>query len=579
MPQMNQTLGLVAYVVRRYPKRTLLLVFLLFLSGLAEGIGVVALLPLLEMAANGGAGESRTAISLAVENAVARVGLPVSIELMLGIIILAMCLKGGFRLMAMRQVGYTVSRVGTDLRISLLENLLRTRWGYFVNQPTGRFASAIGSEASRASSAYRSVCLLFAALVQVAMYTVVAVVIAWQLAVLALVSGAIVAVVLGPLVRRARTASRAQHRLIKSLSIRLTDALQGIKPIKAMGREGHLQPLLIGETRELNRSQEKQVWATEAVAAIQEPLLVVLMTFVLYYSLVTAEQSLATILVIVFLFTRLAGRLGQVQLAYQAITLGEAAFWSLREAIESAGRKRERRSRGAEPPLLQSGITLEDVRFGYGDTLVLDNVNLFIPAGKIVALVGASGGGKTTIADLIVGLHTPRQGRILVDGQPLETLNMERWRQEIGYVPQEMFLFHDTVRQNLTLGDREITDDAVFEALDAAGAREFVDCLPEGLDTVMGERGSRLSGGQRQRIAIARALVRRPRLLVLDEVTTALDPKTEAAICETLVGLRGRVTILSISHQPAMREVADIAYAVHQGRATLLDQPLAAATA
>jgi ATP-binding cassette subfamily C protein len=171
---------------------------------------------------------------------------------------------------------------------------------------------------------------------------------------------------------------------------------------------------------------------------------------------------------------------------------------------------------------------------------------------------------------LIVGLHRPSRGCVLIDDVPLDEIDLRAWRQRIGYVPQEMFLFHDTVYHNVALGDPSIDRSAVREALEAAGAWDFVAQLPGMLDAVLGERGSKLSGGQRQRIAIARALVHRPRLLVLDEVTTALDPDTEAGICATLRALRGRVTVLTISHQPAMVEAADLVYRLDGGRATLV---------
>jgi ATP-binding cassette subfamily C protein len=168
--------------------------------------------------------------------------------------------------------------------------------------------------------------------------------------------------------------------------------------------------------------------------------------------------------------------------------------------------------------------------------------------------------------DLVVGLYQPWQGNIYIDGVPLSDIDLIAWRTMIGYVPQEMLLFHDSIYRNVTLGDDEISREAVAEALQAAGAADFVNALPQGMSTVIGERGAKLSGGQRQRIAIARALVRKPRLLVLDEVTTALDPATEAEICATLRSLSGSVTVLSISHQPAMTSVADMVYRIEDGR-------------
>jgi ATP-binding cassette subfamily C protein len=197
---------------------------------------------------------------------------------------------------------------------------------------------------------------------------------------------------------------------------------------------------------------------------------------------------------------------------------------------------------------------------------VLDDVSVTIPCGSFTAIVGPSGSGKTTLADIVIGLLHQTKGTVQVDGRSLADIGIAKWRSRIGYVPQEPLLFHDSIAKNVTLGNTDISSERVVEALKQAGAYEFVSGLPDGLDSLVGEHGSTLSGGQRQRIAIARALVERPRLLVLDEATTALDPETEAAVCRTLAGLKGDITILSISHQMAMREVADIVYEVEGGQ-------------
>jgi ATP-binding cassette, subfamily C, bacterial len=565
MRSKEQTLEFIAAVVRRYPGRTALLVLLLVLSGLAEGLGIAALLPLLELT-TGSDENARTSISRFVEGLLTRIGVPIRLEAMLVLISVAMVLKGAFRLLAMKQVGYTVSRVATDLRFDFIDSLLQTRWSYFVHQPLGRFANAVGVEAMRAAVAYQAVCSLFAVLIQVLMYTALALLISWETALLAMVAGLITLGLRTPLVRRARRASRAQNELLKSISVRLTDALGGIKPVKAMGRERHLRPLLRSEASELNQVQERQVFAVEAVGATREPILVILLSVMLYVILSLTSQSFTAVLLIAFLFTRLAGRISQAQGHYQEVTLGEAAFWSIQESISLAAAEREPTSGALMPPPLQKGITLHEVTFAYGEHTVLDQVSLTVPAGCFVALIGPSGAGKTTIADLLVGLYSPASGSILVDGVPLESIDSAAWREQIGYVPQDAFLFHDTMADNVTMGDPGITRVEVERALKAAGAWDFTMRLPQGLDTVLGERGSRLSGGQRQRVAIARALVRRPRLLILDEVTASLDPATEAAICGTLRHLSGGVTILSISHRPVMMEVADVIYRLQEGR-------------
>jgi len=196
---------------------------------------------------------------------------------------------------------------------------------------------------------------------------------------------------------------------------------------------------------------------------------------------------------------------------------------------------------------------------------VLHDVTLEIPARRTTALVGVSGGGKTTLADLLLGLLRPDQGRILVDGNPLDQMDLAAWRRGIGYVAQESFLFNDTIRQNL-LPDEGAPDEELLEALRTARLDDFVTRLPAGLDTLVGERGVRLSGGERQRLALARALVRRPRLLVLDEATSALDYENEALIRQALERLHGETTVVMITHRLPLARSADRVYVLDRGR-------------
>jgi ATP-binding cassette subfamily C protein len=225
---------------------------------------------------------------------------------------------------------------------------------------------------------------------------------------------------------------------------------------------------------------------------------------------------------------------------------------------------------GTKVPTLNRGCALEDVSFAFGKKTVLTGVSMFIPAGQITTVTGASGAGKTTITDLLLGLYLPAHGRVLIDGVSLAEIDLHRWRRMVGYVPQEVILFHDTVFTNLTLGEPELTREDAQRALEAAGAAEFVAQMPEGLDSVVGERGTLLSGGQRQRIAVARALIHKPSLLILDEATSALDPYTEAEICGNLKALSERtgLTMLAISHQTAWVQAAHLVYHVHRHKVT-----------
>jgi ATP-binding cassette subfamily C protein len=247
----------------------------------------------------------------------------------------------------------------------------------------------------------------------------------------------------------------------------------------------------------------------------------------------------------------------------------ESAFWSLQQTIDRSTAQAETLS-GSLPARLAREVTLRHVSFAYGERPVLRDASLRIPVGELTLLVGASGAGKTSILDLVIGLVRPQSGEVWIDDLPLSEVDLKSWRTIIGYVAQETFLLHESILVNVTLGDKTVTSEAVEQALRDAGIWEFVSALPNGMSTPVGERGSGISGGQRQRIAIARALVRRPQLLILDEATASLDPESEAAVCATVQRLRGRVTLLAISHQAALLDAADRAYRLENGAVHLI---------
>ena len=219
----------------------------------------------------------------------------------------------------------------------------------------------------------------------------------------------------------------------------------------------------------------------------------------------------------------------------------------------------------------EHGITAKHITYAYPntDTNVLEDANCVIPKGKTVAFIGSSGAGKTTMADIILGLLAPQRGKILVDDIDVFK-NLTMWHHQIGYIPQVIYLSDDTIRNNIAFGIHEdqIDEEAVRTALKKAQLAEFVDTLPDGLDTIVGDRGVRLSGGQRQRIGIARALYHDPEILVLDEATSALDNETETAVMEAIESLQGSRTMIIIAHRLTTIQNADIIYEVGDGKVT-----------
>ena len=553
---------LVRHFYAAYPLRSTFMVVSLTIAALAEGIGIAALLPLFKLVISPTG--AKGALMLFVERAFAFAGLELSVGGLLVVTVAMITAKALLTMAAMTQVGYTAAHVTMDLRLRVVRALLSARWRHFVDQRSGDIASAVGTEPLRVAMAYVSACRVLAGVLLLLIYAVLSIAISWEVSIAAVAVGSLGMIMLNRLIAASRRAGREQTRLQKSFMARLLQGLDGMKPLKAMAREGSLGPVIEADTQGLNRAQRTIVVSQEAMIESHEIIRVLAVAGGLYVFLTIWSQPTDNLFVLILLFARILQKVTQLQSHYQATAANQEALFFLQSTAEDAEQAREP-NMGGEAPAFVSSISLRDVSFSYGRENILDHASMVLPAGKFIAVVGGSGAGKTTVADLIIGLHRPQHGEIWIDDLPMQDVDVRAWRGMIGYVPQETFLFHDTIMANVTLGDDEISLSRVEGALRRAGAWEFVAALPESLDSVVGERGARLSGGQRQRIAIARALIRDPALLILDEATTALDPETEAGIAATIRRLTGKITVLSISHQPAMKNAADIVYRIEGG--------------
>jgi len=541
------------------------------LAGFSEGLGIISLIPVLEIFINESS-SNRLPIANVVRELFAKIGMEPTLGILLMGVVLLAIVKAVFMWLTIRQLGYTIADITTDLRLRLLSVLMRAKWGYYIGLPSGHVSNAIGFESSKAAVAYQHFIVLFAGMVSVLIYIVVALFVAWWIVAIALFVGLGFMFLAKNLIRMSRDSGLRQVKVMKKLSGQLIDALHGIKAIKAMGREQQLWTLLEDETRALNQTQRQQIIAAGTLDVMREPVIIGTLSVVLFVILTFTSQPFAAVLVLAFLFNRVLTRVAALQKNYQSMVSAENAFWSVKTIIDAATEHAEKHEGESVIAKLEEELRFDHVSFKYGEHLVLDDVSFVIPAKKLAVVVGPSGAGKTTLTDLVLGLHLPELGTILIDGNPLTDLSIRTWRAMIGYVPQEMFLFHESIYKNVTLGDTTISREQCEDALRAAGALEFVSGLPEGMDTVVGERGSRLSGGQRQRIALARALVLKPNLLVLDEVTAGLDTNTEQEICKTLRDLRGSVTIIAVSHQPALLSASDLVIEVRSGRVKIADR-------
>tara|TARA_R110002072_G_C7973164_1_gene535011 strand:+ start:3898 stop:5646 length:1749 start_codon:yes stop_codon:yes gene_type:complete len=563
---------------RAYRWQTVLMMLALLLSGIAEGIGVSALLPLLNIAlgpeatsAIPGAGiEGQSEFEKTILSALDFVGITPTLGSMLAILLGGVAFKSIFLLLAQRQVGYTAAQVSTDLRLKLLRAVLRSKWEYFLHQPVGRLTNAMASEAQRSATAFVNGTTALTFLIPGIIYAGVAFALSWRASLVAIVAGTVVIGLSHFLVNITRRAATKQTRLMTSLMANLTDTLQSVKPLKAMSREYLADQVLAHDTNLLNKSQRRQVLSAALLNSGQELMFTAFICLGIYVAMEKFDMALPTVMVLVVALGRAFSYFGKVQKQYQKLAEGESAYWSLTDAIKAAGAAQED-LQGGIAPRFEQALTLDNVYFNYDQHPVFQGLSLQIEAGSLTTLVGPSGSGKTTIIDLAIGLLRPQSGRVLLDGVPLQDIDIEQWRKMIGYVPQDTILLHDSVLHNVTLGEPSLTAADVERALRAAGAWNFVTRLPQGLDTIVGERGGKLSGGQRQRIVIARALINQPRLLILDEATSALDKDTEEAVRQALDALKGQLTILAISHNQAMVSGADTVYRMTGGNAVRLD--------
>jgi ATP-binding cassette subfamily C protein len=271
------------------------------------------------------------------------------------------------------------------------------------------------------------------------------------------------------------------------------------------------------------------------------------------------------------IFSRLWPRISGIQSTLEQLGNIIPSFNTLIEIKSECLREQEIKDECTDSPsnLLKHEITCKNISFRYHmnqPIYALERIHLRIPANQMTAIVGPSGAGKSTLIDLLMGLNQPETGKVLVDGIPLTRNNLLSLRRSLSYVPQDPFLFNASVRENLLMIESNATEAQIWKALEFSSAAEFVRKLPQGLDTLIGDRGIRLSGGERQRIVLARAIMRKPSILVLDEATSALDSENERKIQEAIDQLKGKMTIIVIAHRLSTIRNADQVIVLDKGR-------------
>jgi len=555
-----------------------------------SGVGLVMLVPLLGVAGLDVGGGSIGQLSQLVTTALAAVGLEMTIPTVIGAFLAVIAFGAALERVHAVRTAHLYNGFVASVRRRVHEAITRSGWTHYVRRPTSSFVHVLTQEVERLGGATTGMINLGISSVLTMIYVGLALFLSPLATLLVIACGG---ALLGLLARSTKL-GRAKGEAVSSAWARLHAAiaehLAGMRVSKSHG----LEPFHLDRFGErVGRTADAQVDLVRNRASVGFWMKVgsaTIMAGVFVFALSVLELPLASILLMLFLFSRLVPMLSGLQRNVQQILTMLPSVDRVEQMTTALEAVAESADGDVEAPRLTNALTFERVRFRYDGalgvrdtasstagadasgalsadsaTVVLRDVDLVIQAGKTTAVVGPSGAGKSTVADLAVGLLHPSGGRVAVDGVTLEGALVHAWRRHLGYVNQDTFLFNETIRENLRLVRRDASEHEIHAALRGASA-SFVEALPDGLDTVVGDRGVRLSGGERQRIALARAILRTPRLLLLDEATSALDPENEHVIQTAIERMAGQLTILIIAHRLASVRRADMIYVMERGR-------------
>ncbi|MCB9983984.1 MAG: ABC transporter ATP-binding protein [Rhodospirillales bacterium] len=546
------------YFVKQYPLMAFIVVIALLVSGLAEGIGLMALLPLLQIVLNDGA-LNDSKINLFFQDFFAALGLEITLVNTLIFIVGFICIKAITKLMAMYIVSDTASEITANFRNRLAEALMKARWRYFTEKPAGYISTAMNNESLYASNCIIKGCSLLAEIFQICIYLSLAFYISWWVTLAALLFGGLGALLLRQFFRIAREAGEAQTENQKALIGNVLDIFRIMKPIRAMGRETYLGFFINEKITALKKAYRSLLFVPYIIEQSNEILRVLLLSVGLFFLIGVWNSNIEELFLLAILFIRILQRVNLLQKSYIILSSQLPSFFYTTQMVDAAETMHEQWN-GKKKAVFNEAITFDKVTYRHDKKTLFEKASFQIPAHGLNIISGPSGAGKSTMVDLLCGLYAAEEGQILIDHTALGAIDVLSWRNQIGYVPQDAILLHDTVRNNITLFDPNISDADLMEALKRAGALEFVEALKDGLDSNVGEGGSQLSGGQRQRIVMARALVKKPKLLILDEATSGLEEKVEDAIIHMLKEFSDEICVLLITHNKSLKKHADRFY-------------------
>jgi ATP-binding cassette subfamily C protein len=540
---------------------------LVLLSAATEGIGLALLVPLVQSLSD--SGQVIGGLGFAVRQTLSIVGLPVSLSALVTVFVGLIVFRA--ILVAARDI--TLTRLRLDfinrLRRRIYKAVAEARWSSLMRHRLSDFLEVLTSQIGRISAGCFFFLRLPAMIVLAAVQIGVAFILSPLLTVGVLCWGGLLLALLqrrfGGRYREELKFAEAYRKTFAEIS----DFLHALKLAKSYNAESrHVAAFEAAMERENIQSMALDGRTTAMRLAIQIGAAATLGAFV-YLGATIGQVGLAGLLVMIVIFSRLAPLISEFQQGWQSVEHMLPAFDRVMELWKLCAAAAEPVSHVTGRVDLRHEIALCRVRFSYNNEPgpgTLEALDLVIPAGATIAIVGPTGAGKSTLADLLLGILTPDTGTVLIDGVPLTGALLGRWRRSIGYVPQDNFLFNDTIRANLLWALPEAREQDIDWALSVAAADRFVAELPEGIETVVGERGLRLSGGERQRLGLARALLRRPTLLILDEAMSALDNETERAVQTAIDRLHGSITMVLIAHRLSTVRGADRILVLDRGK-------------
>ncbi|MFJ5759870.1 ABC transporter ATP-binding protein [Neobacillus sp. NPDC093182] len=459
-----------------------------------------------------------------------------------------------------------------QLRLETYSALLKSNWDFFTKERKSDIINVMTHELARVAGGINQFLLLLTSLIFTFIQISIAFYLSVKLTIFVLLSGFILSFFSKRFIKQSKLLGGKSSVLAQEYLAGITDQFNGIKEIKSNtleeSRMNWFKTLTTGMIEE-QTDYIKLKTTSQAFYSIASASLIAVFIFIFVMIFNTKPEQFLLIFII---FSRLWPRITAVQSSLEQIATTIPAFKKLIEMQIKCNQSLEITDvslyKNINSLSIEKSIECRSVAFRYNrneSSYVLRNINLKIPIKCMTAIVGPSGAGKSTLIDLLMGLNKPEQGEVFIDGTPLSDNRLLSLRRSISYVPQDPFLFNESIRENLLMIQPNSTDEQIWEALEFSAAAEFVKKLPMGIDTIVGDRGVRLSGGERQRLVLARAILRKPSILVLDEATSALDTENEAKIQKAIERLKGKMTIIVIAHRLSTIRNADQVIVLEQG--------------